>query len=62
VPWQIEYIEADRVIETVYTGMVCPRELDESIRAVLALAAGWWSLRAVLRQPVLQTLRRAGAV
>jgi putative ABC transport system permease protein len=30
--------------------------------AVLALAAGWWSLRAVLRQPVLQTLRRAGAV
>ncbi len=30
--------------------------------AVLALMAGWWSLRQVLRQPVLQTLRRAGAV
>jgi putative ABC transport system permease protein len=30
--------------------------------ALLALMAGWWSLRAVLRQPVLQTLRRAGAV
>lgn len=30
--------------------------------AVLALAAGWWSLREVLRQPVLQTLRRVGAV
>jgi putative ABC transport system permease protein len=30
--------------------------------ALLALAAGWWSLRAVLRQPVLHTLRRAGAV
>ena len=30
--------------------------------AVLALAAGWWGLREVLTQPVLQTLRRAGAV
>jgi len=30
--------------------------------ALLALAAGWWGLREVLRQPVLQTLRRAGAV
>lgn len=30
--------------------------------ALLALAAGWWSLREVLRRPVLQTLRRIGAV
>jgi putative ABC transport system permease protein len=30
--------------------------------ALLALAAGWWGLREVLRRPVLQTLRRAGAV
>ena len=30
--------------------------------ALLALAAGWWGLRDVLRSPVLQTLRRAGAV
>ena len=30
--------------------------------AVLALAAGWWGLREVLRRPVLETLRRAGAV
>ena len=30
--------------------------------AVLALAAGWWGLREVLRRPVLDTLRRAGAV
>lgn len=30
--------------------------------ALLALAAGWWSLRAILRRPVLETLRRAGAV
>ena len=27
--------------------------------AVLALAAGWWGLREVLRRPVVQTLRRA---
>ena len=30
--------------------------------AVLALAAGWRGLREVLRRPVLETLRRAGAV
>jgi len=30
--------------------------------AVLALTAGWWGLREVLRRPVLETLRRAGAV
>ncbi len=30
--------------------------------ALLALAAGWWGLREVLHSPVLQTLRRAGAV
>ena len=27
--------------------------------AVLALAAGWWGLRDVLRRPVVQTLRQA---
>jgi putative ABC transport system permease protein len=26
---------------------------------VLALAAGWWGLREVLRRPVVDTLRRA---
>jgi putative ABC transport system permease protein len=30
--------------------------------ALLALAAGWWGLREVLRRPVLETLRRAGAM
>ncbi len=30
--------------------------------ALLALAAGWWGLREVLRRPVLQTLRSVGAV
>ena len=30
--------------------------------ALLALAAGWWGLRDVLRRPVLETLRRVGAV
>ena len=29
--------------------------------AVLALAAGWWGLRDVLRRPVVQTLRRASS-
>jgi putative ABC transport system permease protein len=29
---------------------------------LLALMAGWWGLREVLRRPVLETLRRAGAV
>jgi putative ABC transport system permease protein len=28
--------------------------------ALLALAAGWWGLREVLRRPVVQTLRQAG--
>jgi putative ABC transport system permease protein len=32
------------------------------VGALLALAAGWWGLREVLRRPVLETLRRAGAV
>jgi putative ABC transport system permease protein len=27
--------------------------------ALLALAAGWWGLRDVLRRPVVETLRRA---
>jgi len=30
--------------------------------ALLALVAGWWGLREVLRRPVLETLRRAGAM
>jgi putative ABC transport system permease protein len=30
--------------------------------ALLTLAAGWWGLREVLRRPVLETLRRVGAV
>jgi len=30
--------------------------------ALLALAAGWWGLREVLRRPVLETLRKVGAV
>jgi putative ABC transport system permease protein len=30
--------------------------------ALLALAAGWWGLREVLKRPVLETLRRVGAV
>jgi putative ABC transport system permease protein len=29
--------------------------------AVLALAAGWWGLRGVLRRPVVETLRQAAS-
>lgn len=38
MPWHVEYIEAGRVIEMVYTGIVSPGELDDSIRTVLAMA------------------------
>jgi putative ABC transport system permease protein len=31
------------------------------VGALLALGAGWWGLREVLRRPVVETLRRAGA-
>jgi putative ABC transport system permease protein len=30
-----------------------------SAGALLALAAGWWSLRELLHRPVVETLRRA---
>jgi putative ABC transport system permease protein len=30
-----------------------------AVGGVLALLAGWWSLREVLRRPVVETLRRA---
>jgi putative ABC transport system permease protein len=33
--------------------------LGAAVGALLALAAGWWGLRDVLRQPVVQTLRQA---
>jgi putative ABC transport system permease protein len=36
--------------------------LGTAAGAVLAWMAGWWGLREVLRRPVLETLRRAGAV
>ena len=32
-----------------------------AVGAVLALVAGWWGLRDVLRRPVVETLRRAAA-
>jgi len=33
-----------------------------AVGALLALAAGWWGLRGVLTRPVVETLRRVGAV
>ena len=42
--------------------MTCEALAGTAAGALLALAAGWWGLREVLRRPVLDTLRRAGAV
>jgi putative ABC transport system permease protein len=36
--------------------------LGAAAGAVLALAAGWWGLREVLRRPVVETLRQAANV
>jgi putative ABC transport system permease protein len=33
--------------------------VGSAVGALLALAAGWWGLRGVLRRPVMETLRRA---
>jgi putative ABC transport system permease protein len=33
--------------------------VGSAVGGVLALAAGWWGLRGVLRRPVMETLRRA---
>ena len=35
--------------------------LGAVVGALLALAAGWWGLRDVLRRPVVQTLRQASS-
>jgi putative ABC transport system permease protein len=35
--------------------------VSAAVGALLAQAAGWWSLRGVLRRPVAQTLREASA-
>ena len=39
MPWTIEFRAADRIVETVYSGMISPCELEQSIRETLAFAA-----------------------
>ena len=49
------------VFEFAWNGSLWVPVLGALAGAVLALAAGWWGLRDVLRRPVVDTLRRAAA-
>ena len=49
------------VFEFAWTVSLWVPLLGSLAGAVLALAAGWWGLRDVLRRPVVETLRRAAA-
>lgn len=51
---------ARHVFEFDWTAPLATPLLGSLAGAALALAAGWWSLREVLRRPVAQTLRQAG--
>ena len=51
---------ARHVFEFDWTATLATPLLGSLAGAALALAAGWWSLREVLRRPVAQTLRQAG--
>jgi putative ABC transport system permease protein len=48
------------VFEFQWTASPVVPVLGSVAGALLALAAGWWGLREVLRRPVVETLRRAG--
>jgi putative ABC transport system permease protein len=47
------------VFEFAWTASPWVPVLGAAVGAMLALAAGWWGLRDVLRRPVVQTLRQA---
>ena len=54
------------VVEAVHVfanhGQCVPLVVDQQmVGALLAQAAGWWSLRGVLNKPVVQTLREASS-
>jgi putative ABC transport system permease protein len=49
------------VFEFAWNGSLWVPVFGALAGAVLALAAGWWGLRDVLRRPVVETLRRASA-
>ena len=50
---------ARRVFEFAWTPSLWVLVAGTALGALLALAAGWWGLREVLRRPVMDTLRRA---
>lgn len=52
---------AKYVFDFAWTGAVWVPLLGALAGAALALAAGWWGLRDVLRRPVVETLRRAAS-
>lgn len=50
------------VFEFDWTASMWVPLIGSAAGAVLALAAGWWGLRQILRRPVVETLRRAADV
>ena len=52
---------AKYVFDFAWTGAWWVPLLGALTGAALALAAGWWGLRDVLRRPVVETLRRAAS-
>ncbi len=50
------------VFEFDWTASLWVPLIGSAAGAVLALAAGWWGLRQILRRPVVETLRRAADV
>ena len=59
VAWAVGWALARFVFEFEWSVSLWVPALGTVSGAVLALAAGWWGLREVLRRPVVETLRRA---
>jgi len=55
----VGWLLARYVFDFTWTPRLWVPLVGSAIGAVLALAAGWWGLREVLRRPVVETLRRA---
>lgn len=45
MPWIIRFLAEERVVETVYSGMISPYELEQSITETLAASAAHASAR-----------------
>ena len=57
--WAVGWTLAQRVFEFAWTASAWVLLAGVAAGAVLAWAGGWWSLREVLRRPVMHTLRQA---